>query len=193
MQLSLPSIDLRSWRGPALWLLAALSLSAFAAKGIEWLDANRANQAIRALADHKDIAIDASRAPPDLILARINESIRRDHFDDAQALANSTQTRLPPAVRALVLYNIANSHTRQATEFVRKGDVDGAAALVNLAKSEYRLALKIDPEAWDTKYNFDVAARIVRDLPQAENPDLTSPDAPKRIWSDLPGIPKGLP
>ncbi len=183
----------RSWRGPALWLLAALSLTAVIVAGSDLFNANQANKTIRLLVARKDVPIDAGRAAPDEILARINESIRRDPLDEAQALANSTQARMPPAVRPLVLYNIANEHTRRAAEFVRKGDIDGAAALINLAKSEYRLALRFDPEAWDIKFNLDVAMRIVRDLPQGENPDLAPPDAPKRIWSALPGIPKGLP
>ena len=63
-----------------------------------------------------------------------------------------------------------------------------------LAKDDYRLALRLDPTAWDIKFNFDVAMRIVRDFPgyEQEGEDVP-PDAPKRLWTDLPGVPKGLP
>jgi mxaK protein len=96
-------------------------------------------------------------------------------------------------LRALALYNLANERTRQGVEFVRKGDLDHAAALINVAKTEYRLALKIDPRDWNTKYNLDIAMRIVRDLPQADNLSDEELQTPKKIWTDLPGVPKGLP
>lgn len=96
-------------------------------------------------------------------------------------------------MRARALYNIANERTRRGSEFVRRGDLDHAAALINVAKSEYRLALKLDPNDWNTKFNLDIAMRIVRDLPQAENLPDDEQATPKKVWTDLPGVPKGLP
>jgi len=35
--------------------------------------------------------------------------------------------------------------------------------------------------------------RIVRDLPQADIPVDEQKSTPKKIWTDLPGVPRGLP
>ncbi len=193
MRLSILRLLILSWRGPLLWLLTAASGILFAYAASDLLRTYQANSNIRGLVAEHDIPIDVGRAHPQEILARVDESVRRDHIDDAQAILSNAEARLPPGVRALALYNIANYRTKLAAEKVRTGDIDSAAALINLAKSEYRLALKLDPENWDIRYNLDVAMRVVRDLPQADNPEITSPDAPKKLWTDLPGVPKGLP
>ena len=67
-------------------------------------------------------------------------------------------------------------------------------ALTQLAKDEYRLALRLDPSNWDIKHNLDVAMRLVRDFPGYEGEAEEVPeDAPKNLWTDLPGVPRGLP
>jgi mxaK protein len=182
-----------SRRRTILWSLAVACAVWFAFAADDFFRTERANGNIRALIDRHDMPIDVRRAQPQEVLARINESVRRDKIDDAQAVLSSSEAKLPASVRAAALYNIANARTALAGEAVRKGELDAAAAQINLAKSEYRLALKLDPENWDARYNIDVAMRVVRDLPQADNPETTSPDAPKKLWTDLPGIPKGLP
>ncbi len=193
MRLSALISIISSWRGLALWPLAGASGIWFIYAANDLMRTNRANHNIQELVGKHDVEIEMSRAHPQEILARVDESVRRDHIDDAQAILSSTETRLPPGIRALALYNIANARTRLAAEHVRTGDIDGAAALINLAKSEYRLALKLDPTNWDIRYNLDIAMRVVRDLPQADNPEITSPDAPTKLWTELPGVPKGLP
>ncbi|CAA2137864.1 hypothetical protein [Hyphomicrobium sp. ghe19] len=180
-------------RGPVIWILAAASVIWFGHAVSELTGAQRSNDDIRQLIARRDVPIDVKRAHPQEILARINESVRRDHIEDAQSILSISGPTLPPAVKAAALYNIANARTRLAAESVRKGDIDSAVAVINLAKSEYRLALKLDSGNWDARHNLDVAMRVVRDLPQGDNPDLSSPDAPKKLWTDLPGIPKGLP
>lgn len=176
-----------------LWLVTLGCAIWFGLAADDFFRTERANSTISQLLSRHDAAINVRTATPQEILARVNECLRRDQIDDAQATLSSSAERLPPTIHAAALYNIANSRTLLAAEAVRKGDLDGAAALINLAKSEYRLALKLEPENWDARYNIDVAMRIVRDLPQGDNPDKESPDAPKKLWTDLPGIPKGLP
>jgi mxaK protein len=66
--------------------------------------------------------------------------------------------------------------------------------LVRLAKDGYRRSLALDPGLWDAKYNLDVAMRLVRDFPQIDRMSEEEPaDLPVRLWSDLPGLPRGLP
>ncbi|MBS0235311.1 MAG: hypothetical protein JSR99_17725 [Proteobacteria bacterium] len=193
MYIERPFSMLSDQRRMLLWLLTSVVAIWFGYAADVFFGAERANDNIRQLGSRHDISIDARRATPQEILARINESIRRDHIDDAQSILSTATERLPPNVRGAALYNIANASTLLAGEAVRRGDLDAAAALINLAKSEYRLSLKLDPENWNARYNIDVAMRVVRDLPLGDNPDTTSPNAPKKLWTDLPGIPKGLP
>lgn len=180
-------------RRKIVWLLAIMSAIWFGYAVGDFFRTERANRNIRELVSRHDVPIDIRRASPQEILARINESLRRDQIDDAQATLSAATGNLPPDVRASALYNIANTRTLLAGESVRTGNLDGAAALINVAKAEYRLALKLDPENWDARFNVDVAMRIVRDLPLGDNPDTKTPAEPKKLWTDLPGIPKGLP
>jgi mxaK protein len=181
------------WRGPILWMLALLALLFTASTVLQVLRIRSANDAIASLAANKDVSIDPKTSPSEVILARVNQLIFHDRIDDAHTVLSSREASIDPHVRARALYNIANERTRRAAEFVRKGDLDHAAALVNVAKSEYRLALKLDPSDWNTKFNLDIAMRIVRDLPQAENLPDDEQATPKKVWTDLPGVPKGLP
>ncbi|MBA2125308.1 hypothetical protein DLM45_03600 [Hyphomicrobium methylovorum] len=193
MQLKDQINELRIWTGPIIWLLAILAAAATLLVGADFLRTKNANTNIQALLDGKDVEIQPARAESEEVLARINELLRRDRLDEAQTLYSSSETRISIDVRALALFNIANERTRQATEFVRKGDIDRGTALVNVAKSEYRMALKLKPDDWDARYNLDVAMRIVRDLPQADNLPDDEQQTPKKLWTDLPGVPKGLP
>jgi mxaK protein len=181
------------WRGPLIWLLALMAFLASVTALVDLWQTRNANDAIRSLTANKEVQVDSKSAPSQVILARINELIFHDRLEDAQTLLSSAETRIDPHTRALALYNIANERTRKGAEFVRKGDLDHAAALINVAKSEYRLALKLFPNDWNAKFNLDVAMRIVRDLPQAENLPDNEQETPKKLWTDLPGVPKGLP
>jgi mxaK protein len=192
MQLSVFNAVL-PWRGPLFWLLGVMALLFSSATFVDLLRTRSANEAITSLAANKDVSVDPKNAPAEVILARVNELIFHDRLDEAQTLLSSSEAKIDPHVRARALYNIANERTRKGAEFVRKGDLDHAAALINVAKSEYRLALKLDPSDWNTKFNLDIAMRIVRDLPQANNLPDEEQATPKKVWTDLPGTPKGLP
>lgn len=182
------------WRSALVWSVLATSAASVMYFAVAYWQALDANNMVRALNGGQDLEIDIARAPDRLLLSRINELLRRDRFEEAQGVANAAAPRMANQRRAQTLYNLANDRVRRATALISQGDIDGATALVNVAKSEYRLALRQSPDVWDIKYNLDVAMRMVRDLPSGENePEEVPPDAPKRVWTDLPGIPKGLP
>ncbi len=177
-------------------LAAALIASVGALTVLTWRihEIRRDNSTIAALKNGDDIAVDARTAAPEVILARSAFLLQRDRRNDAQSLIDASAAIGDPKQRARLLYNHANARIRDAIAAVERGDNDKAIPLTRLAKDEYRLALRLDPDAWDIKYNFDVAMRIVRDFPgyEQEGEELP-PDAPKRLWTDLPGVPKGLP
>ncbi len=185
---------LRTLSGPALWLWLLLAIAGTFYFLRTTLATKSDNAVIAALNGGEDREIDAGSASDAVVLARLNELLRRDRFDEAQALANGTAGRSAPSYRVKAIYNLANDRVRRAVAAIGKGDFDGATALVNVAKSEYRIALRMEPDNWDLKHNLDVAMRIVRDLPLSDSdPQEVPPDAPTRVWTDLPGVPKGLP
>ncbi len=158
----------------------------------EWSARARQNAALKAIAAGEDMAV----GPADgggLVVARARFLDRRDRTDEAQVLIDEALPRLPPDLRAAVLYNHANALIDRAIDRIERGDLDRAIPLVNLAKDGYRRALRLDPGNFDLKHNYDVAMRLVRDFPPGgmEGEDETA--TPKKLWTDLPGIPKGLP
>ncbi len=157
------------------------------------VSAQRQNAMIKALAAGEDVSIDPAQVADGVIVARLGFLDRRDRNEEAQALAETSASRGAPPARAALSYNHANALVRRAAAKIEKGDLDGAIPLVTMAKEQYRRALKSDPGNWDIKYNTDIAMRLVRDFPGygKEGEDETA--TPKKLWTDLPGIPKGLP
>jgi mxaK protein len=185
---------LRRVRTLALATALVASLAALGALTWRIQEVRRDNATIAALKAGDDIAVDARTASGEVLMARLSFLLGRDRREDAQALLDASSGLADPKLRARLLYNHANARVRDAIAAVERGDTDKAIPLTRLAKDEYRLALRLDPEAWDIKYNYDVAMRIVRDFPGYEKEgEEVPPDAPKRLWTDLPGVPKGLP
>lgn len=179
-----------------LALAAALIASVVALAVLSWRvgEVRRDNAVIAAIEAGDDVPVDLRTASGEVLLARSGFLLARDRHEEAQALLDASSGIAGPKLRARLLYNHANARIREAIAAVERGDRDKAIPLTRLAKDEYRLALRLDPGAWDIKHNYDVAMRIVRDFPGYETEgEEVPPDAPKRLWTDLPGVPKGLP
>lgn len=177
-------------------LAAALAASVVALGLLTWRlhEVRRDNDIIAALKAGDDIAIDPRTASDEVLIARSEFLLARDRRDEAQVLLDASSGMADPQLRARLVYNHANARIRDAIAAVERGDNDKAIPLTRLAKDEYRLALRLDPAAWDVKFNYDVAMRIVRDFPGYESDgEEPPPDAPTKLWTDLPGVPKGLP
>jgi len=180
----------------AVLLTAVLAVSAliFAISGWLYVDKLQTNTAIDKLRTGTNVDVDATRGSAPLLEARAAFLLRRNRFEEAQPYLDQAELRADPAIYARMLYNMANARMRGAVRSIEKGDFDKAIPLVALAKSEYRSALRIDPEDWNSKYNLDVAMRLVRDLPQAVGEDEEKAlETPEKLWTDLPGTPQGLP
>lgn len=207
MQMNGQDADLPTPRGPAariatalhhakgtvLWGAFICALAAFVASGgllfVDW----RTNTAIKALRAGKDIPVTA-RARPALLEARTAFLLERDRMADAQPLLDQILLRADTGTQVRALYNMANTRLRAAIAQIEQGKFDKAIPLVTLAKAEYRGALRRQPEDWNAKHNLDVAMRLVRDLPRGEGEEGEEPEQiPSKLWTDLPGVPKGLP
>lgn len=184
---------LRRWRSILLAtaLLAALLGAALAA--LEAWRARAADAAIEALAAGRDVDVEAD-APAPLIAARIGFLAKRDDFDRARALLEPLDARGAADLSARAHYDLANALLRHAFDLLERGQLEPAGPFVELARRDYRRALQYEPGFWDAKYNLDVAARLVRDNPRLEQSSGDElPADPKKIWTDIPGAPKGLP
>lgn len=177
-----------------VWLLLAAGLAFTIASGWNWYTVWRDNVTIKALAAGEDVAIDPERASSPVLFARAYYLLKRDRLDEAQVLLDQVNFRGDPKTRVALLYDDGNTRLRASFDAIERGQFERATSLVNLAKDDYNQALRIDPEAWNVKYNLDVAARLVRDLPLAPPSEDEQTQEPRSdLWSDLPGVPRGAP
>ena len=178
------------------WLTATVLVIALGVGGIcaaQLLLAQRDNGLIRSLGQGNDLAASATD-PPQLLYARLHFLLVRDRLDEAQPLLNQIVHGGDARQSAVALYAMANARLRVAFLQLEKGRIDPAIPLVRLAKEGYRRALGLDPEFWDAKYNLGIAMRLVRDFPQIEQSgEELPPELAKKLWTELPGLPKGLP
>lgn len=189
-------VTLRAARGALLILLLGVALTGAAVVIAATIEIRRQNAVIAQLAEGKDVAIDPATASDALRMARHHFLLAHDLVEEAQIFADIAAPRAAPHVRTLLLYNLGNARVRQAFDYIEKGDLDRAASAIGLAKANYRQALHIEPQNWDLKHNLDVAQRLVRDLPRAsvsEDDEPPPSEKAKPLWSDLPGVPRGLP
>jgi mxaK protein len=185
---------LRKFRSAALVAALIASVTSLAVLSWKLYEVGLDNSVVAALKAGDDVAIDARTASDEVLVARSAFLLARNRREEAQSLLDQSSGMADPKLRARLIYNHANARVRDAIAAVERGDNDKAIPLTRLAKDEYRLALRLDPTAWDTKFNYDVAMRIVRDFPGYESEDEEPPpDAPTKLWTDLPGVPKGLP
>ena len=174
-------------------VLAVSSIGFFYAAG-SYVTKVASNATAAALVAGEDIAVDPSRAAPVVILARLQFLLSRDRIEEAQGLLDQAALYMRPEDRADALYNMANARLRLAFNDVEQRNLDRAIPLIRLAKDDYRRALGIKPGTWDYKFNLDVAMRLVRDFPeQGTSADEELEEGTKRVWTALPGIPRGLP
>jgi mxaK protein len=180
-------------RAALFWLFAAAGLGLAIASAWRWYDGWQANRIVEQLLAGRDVEIDAATAPPEVLFARAFYLLQRDRLDEAQLLLDQANFRADPGTRVKMLYDFANYRIRASFEAIAQGKFDDATTLVGLAKEDYTAALRLDPRAWDVKYNLDVAARLVRDLPEGPPSEDPGQEAPQQLWTDLPGIPRGKP
>lgn len=172
---------------PMVLALGAVVLASFAIR------AEMTNATIHALKANHDEAV-STNAAPEALLARIGFLLTHDRVDDVQPYVEALDKTGSDRTRAVAHYNFANGRLRQAFDLVTAGKIDEAGPLVVLSRQEYRRALTLAPDDWDAKFNLDVASRLIRDFPSFERTigDEVKTDR-KKIWTDVPGKPEGLP
>jgi mxaK protein len=161
----------------------------------QWRKAAAANADIAALLGGHDIAPEwLAAASPRVLLARAVYFVRHERYGDALELLSLLETQGDARFRADVYYNQGNLQLTQALDRVGKSEIDRARVFAELAKEAYRRALLLAPGHWDAKYNLEVAMRLMPEMDRVSPADDESPEAEsKRLWTGLPGFPRGLP
>jgi mxaK protein len=181
------------WRSRLLLSLLAIFALLCVALLVQTFRISIANDWIRQLQSNHDVAVSLD-APPELLLAKISSLLDHDRPDEVRPYIDALDRRDAGRLAAVAHYNFANSRLRQAFDLITAGKLDSAGPFVVLSREEYRRALVASPEYWDAKFNFDVASRLIRDFPSFERSsgDTVATDR-KKIWTDIPGKPQGLP
>ncbi|WP_261402072.1 hypothetical protein [Chenggangzhangella methanolivorans] len=174
-------------------MVAVCAAAAWLSAAIWTLQGERAERAVFiALASKRDVA------PPDdasaeLVFARAHFLLVRDRIDEAQSLVGRIVGQGDRHVTARFYYDVGNARARRAVGAVEASQIDKAIPEVRLAKDAFRASLRADPGLWDARYNLDVVMRLVRDFPEFEGLEEETKAQPKKLWTDLPGRPRGLP
>ncbi len=169
-----------------------LLVGALVAGGLSWR-AQATNREIAALEANHDRPVIADD-PSQLILARVLQLARRDATEEMEPLVVALESRDVPALLARARYALGNARLRRALDLIERSQLDPAGPLIVLARQEYRRALQARPEFWDAKFNLDVASRLIRDFPEVDRQIGDELKAePKKIWTDIPGQPRGAP
>lgn len=173
--------------------MLALASIGIAASAIVLLRTISDNRTIAALADGHEVEATDDASDP-VLFAHAHFLLVRDRFDEARSVVERIAQRGDTTFAIAALYDKGNAHLRKAFEIVGAGKYDETIAQVNLAKEHYLRTLRLDPQNWDAKFNLDVAMRLVRDFPDGEaEGDEDQPEQPDRLWTDLPGLPRGGP
>lgn len=185
----------RRWRGPAIMTALAICLGLAAWQGALAWRAARDSRIAADLARGIDRPV-APGAAPELLLARATFLLERARLEEAQAIGDLPALRDAPKVRAAIYHNLANARVRAATPMLTRQQTDRALSLIGLAVEEYRQALRLAPDDWNIRYNFDAAMRFVNTAPRLQleqEGELERQPSRKQSWTDLPSLPKGLP
>ena len=137
------------------WLAAGL-LSLTFYDGYHWLHTAALNGAI---ADGS-IAAREDDLPPEAVFARAYWQGRAGRSDSALGGYGEAARQGAGPVEQAALYNAGNIYLRQALELLEQGRQELARPLMELAKANYRDALRADPTYWDAKYNLERALRL---------------------------------
>lgn len=132
-------------------------------------------------------------SPGSIQLAYANYLARREAFPEAEVVL-SELIQVTPDLKGKAFYNLGNLYLHRAIAAVEASDLGQAGTFADLAKQFYRRSLQISPTEWVAKYNFEVAARLMPDFDQVnsggEEPDR---DTARKLWTRVPGFPRGLP
>jgi mxaK protein len=178
-------------RGPLLAALVLAGLLAWDATGL-WR-AWRFNAGIDAQAQLR-----AGEAPPPvsrqqsawMLFVHGHGAAQAGRLQDALALYKDAAN--DPAVAVAAHYNSGNIHLREALELAANAALAQSPQPVELAKQQFREALRRDPGHWPSRYNLERALWLAPELPE-EDSNRPAPLNSERAVTTMRGFTIGLP
>ena len=175
------------------WIATVAALASAVWFANDWRKAQADRATIAALAAGREIAV-APEASAPVRYARLRFLLDRGRIDEAEPLIEALARDPDAALAAEALLAAGNARMVRAIDLIEAGKIDEATPLVGLAKQRYIQGLRRVPDHWSLKLDLDIAMRLVRDFPPADvNGDDEPPPSETKLWTDLPGLPKGLP
>ncbi len=147
----------------------------------------------RALAAPDTIAVDEN-TPAVLIFAKARRLAQTGNPAEAIRLYASLRNAENQDLRARALHNLATLYLADAAQRWNAHGVLEAAHVgtqVELAKENYREALRLNPDNWDARFNLEYAWRITP--PPKERAKADFKGSKSSVFSTLPGLPGGGP
>ncbi len=132
-------------------------------------------------------------AAASVLAARARFLLTQGKIDEARAIAERLNTADAATARASLLYALGNEHLRQAMQIYLLVPLRQVKPLVNAAKAEYRQALQLDPDNWDCRYNFAIAATLIHETETSKSMIGAQMSHDRAAWPDIPGAPNGMP
>ena len=174
-------------------VVAVLALACAVERGLTAWRATQANSLI-------ERGETMERAPAEVLFAHALALERAGRFDDALAAYAEAEVVGNDALRHAVHVNVANHYLRRGLVAARdENQAQRAMVLIQLAKAGYRRALRDDPDDWNTRYNFELALRILPDLEVRnrrrsgdERDTEEEQKKDKSAWSEMVGQPRGM-
>lgn len=132
-----------------------------------------------------------SRLEPGLALfVHGHGAARQGRLQDALSLYQDAAA--DPAVAVAAHYNSGNIHLREALELAAQQALAQSPQSVELAKQQYREALRRDPGHWPSKYNLERALWLAPELPDDAFKGA-APQQSERAVTTMRGFTIGLP
>ncbi len=144
--------------------------------------------------EHPDAIIVDENTPSKLIFAKAMHLTQIGKTGEAIRLYSSLRNTKDLDLRARSMHNLANIYLHDgAQHWNARGvlDYNYVTTQVELAKQNYREALRINPDNWDARYNLEYALRITP--PPKEKPKSDFKGTKPSVFSTLPGLPGGGP
>jgi mxaK protein len=187
--------------GKSLNLKIALSVLAASLIGgeFQWRELQRielAKEQVRTLLGGTDISPEElTRAPLEVRLARAVYLAAKDRHEEALDAYGYLVEQGDPQLRVTALFDLGNLHLRRALAHVEQNEINRALPLVELAKDAYKKALRLDPSHWDSKYNLEVAMRLLPEMDRIRRDAGEDKEEEEEgtLWTTVPGFPRGLP
>ena len=176
---------------PGWWcLLTILALGGASFQGLLVYKLERLNHVI---ANPDKLVVDENSSDA-LIFAK---AMRLDHTGnsiEATRLYASLRNCDDRDLRARAYHNLGTIYLRDGSKhWNARGVLDYAyvSSQVELAKENYREALRLNPDDWDARFNLEYAWRITP--PPKETPKSDFKATKPSVFSTLPGLPGGGP